>query len=68
MANEKTIMNEDQLDEITGGTILPYRVKAGDSLADIAKKYNVTVDQLMKWNNIEEGGVLTVGQLLKVKF
>ena len=68
MANEKTIMNEDQLDEITGGTILPYRVKAGDNLADVAKKYNVTVDQLMKWNNIEEGGVLTVGQLLKVMF
>ena len=68
MANEKIIMNEDQLDEITGGTILPYRIKAGDSLADIEKKYNVTVDQLMKWNNIEEGGVLTVGQLLKVKF
>lgn len=68
MANEKTIMNEDQLDEITGGTILPYRVKVGDNLADVAKKYNVTVDQLMKWNNIEEGGVLTVGQLLKVKF
>ena len=68
MANEKIIMNEDQLDEITGGTILPYRVKVGDNLADVAKKYNVTVDQLMKWNNIEEGGVLTVGQLLKVKF
>ena len=68
MANEKTIMNEDQLDEITGGTILPYRVKVGDNLADVAKKYNVTEDQLMKWNNIEEGGVLTVGQLLKVKF
>ena len=68
MANDKITMNDEQMDEITGGTILPYRVKAGDNLAEIAKKYNVTVEQLMKWNNIEEGGVLTVGQLLKIKF
>ena len=68
MEKEKTIMNEEMLDDVTGGTILPYRVKKGENLADVAKKYNVTVEQLMKWNNIEEGGVLTVGQLLKVKF
>ena len=68
MEKEKTIMNEEMLEEVTGGTILPYRVKEGENLADIAKKYNVTVEQLMKWNGIEEGGVLTGGQLLKVKF
>ena len=65
---DKKIMNEEMLDEVTGGTILPYRVKKGENLADVAKKYNVTVDQLRKWNNIGEDGVLTVGQLLKVKF
>ena len=65
---DKNIMNEEMLDEVTGGTILPYRVKKGENLADVAKKYNVTVDQLRKWNNIGEVGVLTVGQLLKVKF
>ena len=65
---DKKIMNEEMLDEVTGGTILPYRVKKGETLADVAKKYNVTVDQLRKWNNIGEDGVLTVGQLLKVKF
>lgn len=65
---DKNIMNEEMLDEVTGGTILPYRVKKGENLADVAKKYNVTVDQLRKWNNIGEDGVLTVGQLLKVKF
>lgn len=68
MANEKIMMNDEQMDRITGGTILPYRVQQGDSLAEIAKKYNVTVEQLLKWNNIEEGAVLSVGQLLKIKF
>ena len=65
---DKNIMNEEMLDEVTGGTILPYRVKKGENLADVAKKYNVTVDQLRKWNNTGEDGGLTVGQLLKVKF
>ena len=68
MANEKIIMNDEQMDQISGGTILPYRVQAGDSIADIAKKYNVTVEQLLKWNDIHEVGPLKVGQLLKIKF
>ncbi len=68
MATNKITMNDEQMDQITGGTILPYRVQPGDSLAEIAKKYNVTVEQLMKWNDLQEGSVLSVGQLLKVKF
>lgn len=68
MANDKIIMNDEQMDQVTGGTILPYRVQPGDSLADIAKRYHVTVDQLMKWNNLKEGSILSVGQLIKVKF
>ena len=68
MAMDKVSMNDEQMDGVTGGSILPYRVQPGDSLDDIAKKYHVTVDQLMKWNNIEEGGVLTVGQQLKIRF
>ena len=35
---------------------------------DIAKKYNVTIEQLVKWNNIQDPNILTVGQQLKVKF
>ena len=68
MLEKKIAMNDEQLDQVTGGTILPYRVKAGDSLASIAKKYNVTVEQLMKWNNIKDPNLLTVGQRLVIKF
>ena len=68
MTNEKILMNDEQMDRITGGTILPYRVQPGDSLTEIAKKFNVTVEQLVKWNKIEDGDVLSVGQLLKIKF
>ena len=62
MALDKVAMNDEQMDAISGGSILPYRVQPGDSLNSIAKKYNVTVDQLMKWNNIQDPGMLTVGQ------
>ncbi|MBO5555576.1 MAG: LysM peptidoglycan-binding domain-containing protein [Oscillospiraceae bacterium] len=68
MAMNKEKMNDDQLDLVTGGSILPYRVQPGDSLNVIAKKYNVTVEQLQKWNNISDPSMLTVGQQLKIKF
>ena len=68
MAIDKDQMNDEQMDAVTGGTIHPYRVKPGDSLAEIAKKYHVTVDQLMRWNNLTDPAALSVGQPLKVKF
>ena len=68
MALDKMKMNDEQMDSVTGGTILPYRVQPGDSLAEIAKKYHVTTDQLMKWNNMKDPGALAVGQQLKIKF
>jgi LysM repeat protein len=68
MATDKIKMNDEQMDEVTGGSILPYRVQPGDSLDVIAKKYNVTVEQLVKWNNLKNPDMLTVGQQLKIKF
>ena len=68
MAMDKVAMNDDLMDQVTGGSILPYRIQPGDSLNTIAKKYNVTVEQLMKWNNIQDPSMLTVGQPLKIKF
>ena len=68
MAMDKVKMSDDQLDLVSGGSILPYRVQPGDSLGVIAKKYNVTVEQLMKWNDIKDPSMLTIGQQLKIKF
>ena len=68
MAMDKVAMNDDLMDEVTGGSILPYRVQPGDSLSVIAKKYNVTIEQLTQWNDIKDPSMLTVGQQLKIKF
>ena len=44
-----------------------YVVKAGDTLSEIAKKYNTTVDELVKLNGIKDKNKINVGQKLKVK-
>jgi len=44
-----------------------YKVKAGDTLSAIAKKYNTTVKQLAKWNNIADVNLIVVGQKIRVK-
>ena len=43
-----------------------YTVKSGDTLGKIAKAYQVTVDQLVKWNNIANRDLIFVNQKLMV--
>ncbi len=42
-----------------------YQVKSGDTLYSLANKYNITVDEIKKLNDLE-GDNLSVGQLLNV--
>ncbi len=48
------------------GTILNYIVQAGDTLAAIADKFNSTVDDIVKQNNLADANAITVGQTLKI--
>ena len=59
---------EQGMTEVSGGSIIPYQVQPGDTLGAVAKKFNVSLDQLMRWNNIKDPNILTVGQQLKIKF
>lgn len=47
------------------GTGVQYIVVSGDSLYSIAKKYNTTVDEIKKLNNLS-GNNLSIGQILKI--
>lgn len=43
-----------------------YKVKSGDTLGAIGKKYGVSVNQLLKWNKLASTNKLRIGQQLKV--
>lgn len=43
-----------------------YTVAAGDNLTAIAKRFGVTVDQLVAWNGIQYPNFIQVGQRLRV--
>ena len=43
-----------------------YKVKSGDSLWTIAKKFNVSTNQLISWNGMHKDSVLRIGHTLKV--
>ena len=47
------------------GTTNTYVVKSGDSLYSIARKYNMTVDEIKKLNNLSSN-LLSIGQVLKI--
>ena len=65
---DKVKINDEQMGGVSGGTVIPYVVQPGDTLNGIAQKFNVSVNQLIKWNNIQNANLIQVGQELDVKF
>ena len=61
-------LKDNDLEKVTGGTIIPYLIEAGDTLATIANKFNCTVEELQRWNKIENIDKIDVGQKLIIKF
>jgi membrane-bound lytic murein transglycosylase D len=59
-SNSKTAMNN------TNRTIT-YKVRRGDSLARIAAKFKLSVNEIIKWNNLAGQKYLQPGQKLKLK-
>ena len=50
--------------QATSGQATTYKVKQGDNLYNIAKKYGTTADKLMRYNGISSK--LRVGQIIKI--
>lgn len=44
----------------------PYQVKAGDNPSKIAFAFNVKADELLAANNLKDGAILQVGQMLTI--
>ncbi len=48
------------------GSKVKHRVKKGDTLWSISRKYQVKINQLMAWNNLSSNDILSLNQLLTV--
>ena len=67
MDNNPIWLNDELGDIANGKGKQPtYTAQSGDNLTKIAKKYNTTVEQIAKWNNIKDPDKIKVGQVLKV--
>lgn len=60
-----TILKKQSHNRANVRTIV-YQIKSGDSLSTIAYKYNVTVNELAKWNMLDKNSLIKPGQKLTV--
>lgn len=51
----------------TSSKVVYHTVGKGDTLSKIAKKYGVSIDNLMKWNKLKNASAIRKGQKLIVK-
>lgn len=58
--------NTSQPTKTATGGVTQYVVKPGDTLWEIAKKFGVTVDDIVKANGIKNPSLIRVGQVLKI--
>jgi LysM repeat protein len=65
---EKEILNDSLLEQVDGGSRIVYQVQPGDTLESIAKKSGVSMEQLIRWNNIQDPNMIQVGSKLTIKF
>ena len=65
---EKAILNDSALEQGDGGSKIVYQVQQGDTLEAIAMKSGVSMEQLIRWNNIQDPKMIQVGSKLTIKF
>ncbi len=64
--NFKEMPPEEISEESTVNSFVEYTIKSGDTLSEIAKKYNTTVEKLASINNIADVNKIYSGDVLKI--
>ena len=60
------VVSESQTVEILGASFEDYIVIQGDSLWSIAKRFNISVDELYAANDLSENSLIRIGQKIQV--
>ena len=68
MEKKKTMLSDEQLELAGGGTKVPYTVRPGDTLVELAKKFHCTEEELLRWNKLKSPKDLKDCRTLYVKF
>jgi len=69
MSEEMKEVSLEEMNETAGGAgskKVVYTVVRGDTLTKIARRYGVTVNQLVVWNNIENANLIFPGQKIVI--
>lgn len=58
---------EEGFDKEVGQQLVYVTIKKGDTLYKLSKKYNSTIDELLKLNNLKKTSKLSIGQQIRIK-
>lgn len=56
-----------KVNELMGVSSVTYKIKSGDTLSGIAKKFGTTVSKLAQLNNIKNVNLIYAGQIIKIR-
>ena len=59
-------LNEEDLEQVTGGKGISYIIQPGDTLIKIAHRYNTTVEKLCKLNKISDQNFIVAGKKIRI--
>ena len=65
-AAQRVINRQQRITQTLAGQRIEYKIKSGDSLWKIAKKYKVSIAQIASWNKLGTKSVLQIGDKLNI--
>ena len=61
-------LNDERLQEVSGGTAIPYVVCPGDTVEELAERFHCTVEQICSWNDLRNPLDIKAGKKLIIRF
>ena len=63
--NIEKMLKDAKLNDDGNGDMIRHKIKSGETLGSIARRYRVTVKQIMRWNNMRNTNI-RAGKYLKI--